>query len=98
MILALLAVAVQAQRVQSLTGVVHRIDGFESKVLGNKRNINVYLPPGYAYEPNRRYPVTYMNDGQNVFDGSTSFIPNMEWQADETADRLIRAGSLRPII
>ncbi|MFE8701544.1 alpha/beta hydrolase [Cytobacillus sp. FJAT-54145] len=30
------------------------------------RNINVYLPHNY-YEANKRYPVLYMHDGQNVF-------------------------------
>jgi predicted alpha/beta superfamily hydrolase len=39
-----------------------------------------------------------MNDGQNTMDGFTSFIPNQEWQADETADRFIRAGLIPPLI
>jgi predicted alpha/beta superfamily hydrolase len=39
-----------------------------------------------------------MNDGQNIFDGMTSFIPNQEWQADEAAERLVTAGKIEPII
>jgi predicted alpha/beta superfamily hydrolase len=86
------------QRVSSLTGNIQQIQGFESKILGNKRNLIVYLPPDYDSETTRRYPVMYMHDGQNVFDGMTSYIPNGEWQADENAERLIRAGKIEPII
>jgi predicted alpha/beta superfamily hydrolase len=35
----------------------------ESKVLGETRRINVYLPPGYAEAPELRLPVLYMPDG-----------------------------------
>ena len=88
----------QPQRVSSLTGNIEKIDGFESKVLKNKRNIAVYLPPSYKKETNRKFPVIYMHDGQNVFDGMTSFIPNQEWRADETAESLINAGIIEPLI
>lgn len=39
-----------------------------------------------------------MHDGQNVFDGNTSFIPGEEWEVDESAESLIRARSIRPMI
>ncbi len=86
------------QRVASLTGNIKHHNGFESKILSNRRNIIVYLPPNYEAEKGRRYPVLYMNDGQNVFDGMTSYIPNQEWQADEAAERLITSGRIEPII
>lgn len=35
----------------------------ESRVLGETRRINVYLPPGYAEAPDDRLPVLYMPDG-----------------------------------
>ena len=35
----------------------------QSKVLGETRRINVYLPPGYADAPDKRFPVLYMPDG-----------------------------------
>ncbi|MCC3160056.1 alpha/beta hydrolase [Hymenobacter sp. 15J16-1T3B] len=35
----------------------------ESKVLGETRRLNVYLPPGYAESPSLRLPVLYMPDG-----------------------------------
>ena len=87
----------QVQRVSSITGNVEAIPDFESKMLGNKRAVHVYLPPGYVGSK-ETYPVLYMADGQNVFDGATSFIPNQEWRADETAEAMIRGGLLRPII
>ncbi len=88
----------QTQRVSSLTGNIKKHDFFPSKVLGNKRNLIVYLPPDYDSHKSRRYPVLYMNDGQNVIDGMTSYIPNQEWRADETAQALIEAKLIEPII
>lgn len=35
----------------------------DSRVLGETRRINVYLPPGYAESPGARLPVLYMPDG-----------------------------------
>lgn len=97
---ALLAVGfyLQTQRVASLTGNIEKLVGFESKILQNRRNISVYLPPQYSTEKNRLFPVLYMHDGQNVFDGATSYIPNQEWRADEAAEALINAGLIEPII
>jgi predicted alpha/beta superfamily hydrolase len=85
-------------RTPSLTGDVRHHREFESKILGNKRDVVVYLPPQYESEPGRRYPVLYMHDGQNVFDGATSYLPNREWRADEAAEALIRAGMVEPLI
>jgi enterochelin esterase-like enzyme len=59
---------------------------FESRHLGNKRDIRVYLPPGYAAQKDKRYPVFYLQDGQ------------ARLKAEETADRLIRADRIRPLI
>lgn len=58
-----------------------------------ERNLIVWLPPDYGIDPDQRYPVLYMHDGQNIFDPSTSFI-GVDWQIDETADSLIRAGEI----
>jgi len=88
---------IQDERRSSITGTVKIIEDFESKVLANKRTIRIYLPPNYG-KSNAKYPVLYMHDGQNIFDGKTSFIPNQEWRADETAEGLIRAGLIQPLI
>ena len=63
------------------------------------RRVVVWLPPGYADPENaeRRYPVLYMQDGQNCFDPSTAFL-GREWHADEVADRLVREGRIPPVI
>jgi predicted alpha/beta superfamily hydrolase len=49
------------------------------------------LPPAYEAEPDKRYPVLYMHDGQNLFDRATGFAGN-EWEADETMQRLAAEG------
>ncbi len=35
----------------------------ESKILGESRTLNIYLPPSYASEPERKYPIIYLLDG-----------------------------------
>lgn len=37
------------------------------------REILVALPPGYDHHPRTRYPVVYLQDGQNCFDPMTSY-------------------------
>jgi predicted alpha/beta superfamily hydrolase len=82
---------------RTLTGSV-REETFSSPALGGSRRVWVYLPPQYASERERRFPVLYLQDGQNVFDGSTAFIAGSEWGADETAERLSRDGRIEPLI
>ncbi|SHH44112.1 alpha/beta hydrolase [Thermosipho atlanticus] len=80
---------------KDLSGKLEIIENFYSPELNNKRNIIVYLPPGY--DENEKYPVLYMHDGQNLFDSKTSFI-GIEWGIDETLDNLITTGKIDPII
>ena len=75
---------------------LHR--GFSSRNLPDARDIIVYLPPGYDQEPKRAYPVLYMQDGQNLFDGRTSFIKDRTWQMREQADEAIEAGQVEPLL
>lgn len=96
--LLVLAQTPQEARKPSISGTVVVHEAFASKVLGNSRAIRIYLPPNYDKEPKRRYPVFYMHDGQNLFDGMTSFLPNKEWQADEAAEALIGGKALPPFI
>ena len=81
----------------TLTGNIKRHRGFPSKVLGNRRDVLVYLPPGYRRFSRQRYSVLYLHDGQNVFDAATSFS-GIEWGVDETAERLIRKKLIEPPI
>ena len=86
----------ESARAPTRTGDIRFHEKFKSRHLKNERTLVVYLPPGYEGDT-KRHPVFYMHDGQNLFDASTSFI-GVEWQADEHAERLIRAGRIQPII
>ena len=97
-ILAQASAQTPGERKTSLTGTIEHIVKFHSTVLGNDRNLIVYLPPDYQSQPKRHYPVLYMHDGQNIFDGMTSYIPNQEWRVDEAAEGLIKAGLIDPLI
>ncbi len=90
--------AVGVIRAESATGDL-RLHEFHSRIFRNTRFLRVWLPPGYddAENAGRRYPILYLNDGQNLFESSTSFN-GVEWQVDETADRLIREGVVPPLI
>src|ERR1700745_1671322 len=81
----------------TLTGTFKHHRAFPSKVLGNRRDIWVYLPPGYSRLSRRRYPVLYLHDGQNVFDAATSFA-GVEWGVDESAQRVIKGKQIEPLI
>src|SRR5271154_6181178 len=74
----------------SVTGTLLVWPDFYSPQLDNRRNLLVYLPPSYDHS-DRRYPVLYMHDGQNLFDRATSFAGNT-WQVGETLDRLANDG------
>jgi predicted alpha/beta superfamily hydrolase len=86
------------REIHTLTGNVTSHPDFHSRILGVARRIWVYLPPSYDSDPERRFPVLYLQDGQNVFDGATAFLAGHEWEADETAERLIEQGRIEPLI
>jgi enterochelin esterase-like enzyme len=76
-----------------------RLHEFTSRLFKNTRYLRVWLPPGYdeAHNAAHFYPVLYLNDGQNLFESISAF-GGVEWQVDETADRLIREGAVPPMI
>jgi enterochelin esterase-like enzyme len=76
-----------------------RLHEFHSHVFRNTRFLRVWLPTGYedAENSQRYYPVLYLNDGQNLFEAAVAF-GGVEWQVDETAERLIREGAVPPMI
>lgn len=84
--------------VQAATGDL-RLHEFRSRIFRNTRFLRVWLPPGYDDPANAElhYPVLYLNDGQNLFEASTSFT-GVEWQVDETGDRLVRDRVVPPMI
>ena len=88
----------RVMRGETATGDL-RIHPFHSRIYRNDRFLRVWVPPGYndAANAERQYPVLYLNDGQNLFEPATSFN-GVEWQVDETADRLIRERVIEPLI
>ena len=72
----------------------------KSAIFGNERKIRVLLPAGYSDAANkdRRYPVLYLLDGQNVFDACLSDVSHHEWGADETVARLVAGNKIPPMI
>lgn len=64
---------------QNPFGTIERINAVHSPELDNERDLLVSLPGGYA-SGDRRFPVIYMHDGQNLFDPATSFSGS--WNVD----------------
>ena len=55
------------------------------------RFIRVWLPEDYEFNnPNKRFPVIYFSDGQNLVDRYLSAYG--EWELDKTAHRLLKKG------
>lgn len=75
---------------------IRRHSRFASRYLSTPRDLVVYLPPDYE-QSTSRYPVFYLQDGQNLFDPATAF-GGQDWRADQTADELIQQGSVQPLI
>jgi predicted alpha/beta superfamily hydrolase len=70
---------------------------FESKIFHNTRMLRVLVPGNYfsPHNASRRYPVLYMQDGQNLFDVQTS--SHGEWHTDETMDHLVGGFKIPPM-
>lgn len=57
----------------------------------DKRHVRVWLPEDYDFsDPNKRFPVIYFSDGQNLVDRYLTAYG--EWKLDKTAHRLLRRG------
>jgi predicted alpha/beta superfamily hydrolase len=54
---------------------------------GGTLAVRIYYPAGYDENTLHRYPVLYMQDGQNLFFPHEAF-GGSEWRVDETMDRL----------
>ncbi len=80
-----------------IVGEIRYHKNFKSEFLQNERDIIVWLPPGYNNDAERKFPVLYMHDGQNILNPKTSFA-GMDWRVDETATKLIKGNKLEEII
>lgn len=78
-------------------GQLRKHEQFQSRFLRNSRDLIVYVPPGYDDQPFTRYPVLYMQDGQNLFDRATSF-GGRDWNVHGAADHMIGIGAVQPLI
>ena len=67
----------------------HDMFRLQSRVLAERRLINVYLPPGYQASPVTAYPVVYMLDG-----GLAEDFPHLV----NTLDSLIALRVIRPML
>lgn len=61
----------------------------------SRRDVWVWTPPNY--DTTQTYPVLFMHDGQMLFDTAGTWNQS-EWQVDETMNRLIGEGLIRPAI
>ncbi|HVE69965.1 MAG TPA: alpha/beta hydrolase-fold protein [Thermoanaerobaculia bacterium] len=80
------------------SGRLERIESFESKILGNRRQVTIFLPAGYDERDGRRYPALYMQDGQNLFDAERAYVPGNHWRMQEAADAAIGERTASPMI
>jgi enterochelin esterase-like enzyme len=79
-------------------GRIEVIRDLASGVPGLKsRDVYVYLPPGYD-EGDKRYPVLYLQDGQNCWDDPVEPFGHGGWGVNLQGDELIRAGRVAPFI
>jgi predicted alpha/beta superfamily hydrolase len=71
-------------------------DRFTIPSLQRERTIRLYLPPSYATQPSKRYPVLYLHDGQNLFDDATAYAG--EWGVDEALNALATSTGFEAIV
>ena len=69
-----------------------------SRFLPHAHDLVVCVPPEYDLDPERRFPVLYLHDGQNVFDDLPMSPFGVQWGVDTTARALMHAGIIEPII
>jgi predicted alpha/beta superfamily hydrolase len=91
------AFGLQKRRAAARPGRLDHIP-FTSAILSSDRHLTVYLPAGYDEQGDRRYPVLYMHDGQNLFEPHRAFIPGQHWQLAEAADAAIDDRTAEPTI
>lgn len=82
------------------SGVIGRLDYWldvRSPLLTETRHVEIWLPPQYETEPTRRFPVIYMQDGQNLFDPRIANT-GVDWGVDEAIVALANEGVIEPAI
>src|SRR5262245_37261714 len=82
-----------SKRLTPMFGTVRRHQQFASHYVA-PRHVEVWEPPDYQDTPSRRFPVIYMQDGQNLFDPQTSFL-GVDWGIDAAMRGLIVEQQIR---
>jgi len=90
--------SLSATLVPARAGSLDHYSQVRSRFLDQTHDLAVCLPPEYDLEPNRRYPVLYLHDGQNVFDDLPMSPFGVQWGVDTTARALMHAGIIEPMI
>jgi enterochelin esterase-like enzyme len=77
-----------------IAGKIERLENFKSKFV-IPRNIDIWVPEGY--NPDMKYSVVYMHDGQMLFDTAQTWNKK-EWKVDEVFSSLISENQIEPCI
>lgn len=77
-------------------GKVITIENFKSEYI-KPRNVEIWIPDEYQGDAGQKFPVLYMQDGQNVFNTETA-TNGISWNAAKTAQQLISEGKIEPMI
>lgn len=77
-------------------GNLIHMENFQSKYI-EPRNVDIWLPSDYRLDENKRFPVLYMHDGQNLFD-STIAYGGMTWGVDQWISKLSKERKIRQAI
>ena len=83
----------------NISGKYESLGEVSSRFLPDPHKVWVLLPPSYGKSGsrNKRFPVLYMHDGNNLFDPQTSF-GGVDWGVDETVNYLANSGQIEEII
>ena len=76
------------------SGTIQRAENFPSKYVA-ARNIDIWLPANY--NPNKKYAVLYMHDGQNLYDSNTTWN-HQSWDIDDVLDKLMQAQTIQDVL
>jgi enterochelin esterase-like enzyme len=90
----LLPILVLAQEPKVSFGTLKHFQNFESKFV-EPRNVDVWLPNGYNKK--NKYAVLYMNDGEHMFDTSSTSVKK-GWNMDETITTLLNEDKIKKCI
>ncbi len=82
------------------TGTFLPVEKFHSEILDEDRTIRVWLPPSYEEEPEKRFPVLYLHDGQNTMSSAGPHVAFGwgNWEVDKSVERLAKEGRMEEVI